>query len=148
MSTRAGSAALRPLTSESTALQDAEYRGTTNTLGVVAFCPETVGCNQSTAALSVDAVTQQASTLAQLSFGTRSLSFDSSGNSFACIGLPRGTPLPIPLRIFDGSKCHGATECVGSSPASLIPVDTLLVWRNGQSMKLGTGLLTAAFVNK
>jgi hypothetical protein len=127
---------------------DAEYRGTTNTLGFVAFCPETIGCNQSTAVLSVDAATQQTSTLAQLSFGTSSLSFDSSGNAFAYIGLPSGTPLPTPLHLFDGSKCHGATECVGSSAASLIPVDTLLVWRNGQSMKLGTGLLTAAFVNK
>ena len=121
---------------------DAVYRGSSGSIGVVAFCPETVGCDQSTEVLSIDPTTQQATPLAHLDFGTRSLSFDSTGQTFAFVGLAPGTALPSPLLL---KSCKAAVLCVGTTGSkSLLPVDTLVLWHDGTTSKLGTGYVSVA----
>lgn len=121
---------------------DAAYRGSSGSIGAVAFCPETVGCDQRTQVLSIDPATQQATLLAQLDFGTSSLTFDSSGQTFAYIGLAPGTALPSPLTL---QSCAAGVLCI-RTPGSkhLIRVDTLLIWRDGATTTLGRGYVSVA----
>jgi hypothetical protein len=121
---------------------DAVYRGSSGSIGAVAFCPETVSCDQSTEVLSIDPTTQQATLLAHLDFGTRSLSFDSTGQEFAYVGLAPGTVLPSPLLL---KSCATAVLCMGTTGSKhLVPVDTLLLWHEGTTSRLGTGYVAVA----
>jgi hypothetical protein len=121
---------------------DAAYRGSSGAIGVVAFCPETVGCDQGTEVLTIDPATMQATALAHLPFGTGSLTFDSSGQTFAYVGLAPGTAVPSPLQL---KPCAAAVLCM-ATPGSrtLIPVDTLLIWHNGTTTDLGTRYVSVA----
>lgn len=121
---------------------DASYRGSTGSIAAVAFCPETIGCDQSTEVLNIDPTTQQATLLAHLDFGTSSLSFDSTGQTFAYIGLAPGTVLPSPVLL---RPCAAAVTCIGTSGSTQrTPVDTLLVWHDGTVNKVGTGYVSVA----
>ena len=74
----------------------AAYRGSLGSIGAVAFCPETVGCDQNSEVVSIDPTTQQANPLARLDFGTSSLTFDSTGQTFAYVGPRPGRPFLRP----------------------------------------------------
>jgi hypothetical protein len=120
----------------------AAYRGSLGSIGAVALCPETIGCDQNTEVLSIDPTTQHAMLLARLDFGTSSLTFDSTGRTFAYVGLAPGTAVPSPLYI---KSCAAAVLCMGTTGSThLIPVDTLLIWHNGATTKLGTGYVSVA----
>ena len=121
---------------------DAQYRGSSGSIGVLAFCPETVGCDQTTDVLNVDPFTEQATLLAHLDFGAGSLTFDSSGQTFAYVGLTPGTAVPSPLQL---KPCAAAELCMSSARSwRLIAVDTLLMWHNGTTTKLGSGYISVA----
>jgi hypothetical protein len=131
-----------PANSNPSYWSDAVYRGSSGSIGAVAFCPETVSCDQTTEVLSIDPTTQQATLLAHLNFGTRSLSFDSTGQTFAYIGLAPGTALPSPLLM---KSCAAAVICIGTIGSKhLTPVDTLLLWHDGTTTKLGSGYVSVA----
>ena len=134
--------ALFPPADSITYWSDATYRGSSGAIAAVSFCPETVGCDQQTEVLSIDPATSQATVLARLNFGTSSLSFDSSGDTFAYIGLPPGTALPTPLHV---TSCAAAVVCLGTPTSRrLTPVDFLLIWRHGTPAVLGRGYLSVA----
>jgi len=120
---------------------DAHYRGSTGAISAVAYCPETVGCDQSTDVVSIDPTTSQATLLAHLNFGTSSLTFDDSGQTFAYIGLSPGRTLPSPLRL---QTCAEAQCMIANGTKKLIPVDTLLLWHDGTVTTLGTGYQSVA----
>jgi len=121
---------------------DAQYRGSAGSIGVLASCPETVGCDQTTEVLNVDPSTRQQTLLARLDFGARSLTFDSSGQTFAYVGLTPGTAVPSPLVL---KPCAAAVLCMGTTGSRrLIPVDALLIWHDGTTTKLRSGYVSVA----